>query len=47
MLGKLFDVVCVGFLCWLLVSYIQVMLHNTVGFTYPAWNAFVVMVGGV
>lgn len=47
MLGKLFDVVCVSAFVWVAVSYIQVMLHNTVGFTYPAWNAFIVMVGGV
>lgn len=47
MLVKLFDVAMVGLFGWVAVSYIQVMLHNTVGFDYPAWNAFLIMVGGV
>ena len=46
-LEKVYFATLFGLTFWVLVSFAQVMLHNTVGFVYSAWNIFVILVGGI
>lgn len=39
-------IICIGFLIWFSVSYIDICAHNLSGQSDSCWNLFNIMLGG-